>query len=124
MAPVIDVDDQALCEGGNIGGVKHVVDRLPCCADKEKIRARRNSDERKGKITEAGKPSPGDESVEEAVMRVLGKVAIELQRADAERMLQRYIGAEKKAAEPAVLTCVVGLLQRSAFPENVRHLTE
>src|SRR5262249_55517461 len=99
-------------------------DRLPWCADKEKARACGNGDERKGKITEAGKPSSRDESVEEAVMRVLGEIAIELQRADAERMLQRHIGAEKKAAEPAVLACVVALLQRSAFLEDVRHLTE
>src|SRR5437763_7239873 len=111
MAPVIDVDDHALCHGAKVGGVKHVIDRLPGRAGKEKARARRNGDERKGTIAETGEPAARHEGVEEAVVRVLGEVPIELQRTDAERMLQRDVGAEKKAAEPSVLADVVALFE-------------
>ena len=49
-------------------------------------------------------------------MRVLGEDLVELQRPDAERPVERELGAEEVAAEAAEMADVVGLLEARRAP--------
>ena len=54
------------------------------------------------RIARAGEPAARHEGVEERVVRVLREILVELQRPDAERLVEREVGAEDVPAETAV----------------------
>ena len=48
-----------------------------------------------------------------------GKIVVELQRADAERQIERHVGAEDVAAEAAEAAFVVALVEAGALLEHL-----
>ena len=48
-----------------------------------------------------------------------GKIAVELQRADAERQVERHLGAEDVPAEPAEAAFVIALVEARALLEHL-----
>src|SRR5438445_13016591 len=68
VAPVIDVDDQALADHPYIGGIEGLVERLPGRAREQETRAHRNREDGKREIAETRKPAAGQERVEKGVM--------------------------------------------------------
>src|SRR5438874_12072750 len=94
MPPVVDVDDGALDDGADISRIDRVVDRLPGCAYEQESRAHGERDRGKRDVAEACKPTAREECVEEAVMGILDEQQPELQRSDAERVLQRDVRSQ------------------------------
>ena len=82
-----------------------------------KPRITRDEDQRR--IADAGEPAAGHEGVQIGVVGVFGEVAVELQRADAERQVERHLGAEDVAAEPAEAAFVIALVEARALLEHL-----
>ena len=77
----------------------------------------REEDQRR--IADAGQPAAGHEGVQIGVVGVLGEIAVELQRADAERQIERHLGAEDMPAEPAEAALVIALVEAGALLEHL-----
>ena len=63
-------------------------------------------------------PAAGHEGVQIGVVGVFGKIVVELQRPDAERQIERHLGAEDVPAEPAEPALVIALIEAGALLEH------
>ena len=76
-------------------------------------------DEHQCRIADARDPAAGHEGVQIGIVGVLGKVFVELQRADPERQIERHLRAEDVPSEPAEAALVVALIETRALLEHV-----
>src|SRR5262245_18776639 len=124
MPPVVGVDDKAFADGAEEGGEEGEIGLLPGHAHEDVAEADDYGGEDQRGIAHAGKPAAGHEGVEIGIVGVLGEVAVELQRPDAERQIERHLGAEDVAAEAAEATLVVALIKAGALLEQLRDAVE
>ena len=95
------------------------ISALPGHADEDVPEAQDDGGEDQRGIADAGEPAARHEGVEIGVVGVFGKVVVELQGADAERQVERHLGAEDVAAEPAEAAFVIALVEARALLEHL-----
>src|SRR4051794_36971628 len=120
MPPVVGVDDETLADGAEEGCEDREISPLPGHAHEYVAKAQRGRDKDQRGIADAGDPAAGHEGVEIGIVGVLGKISDELQRPDAERKIERHLGAEEVTAEPAEAALVVALVETGALLEQLR----
>src|SRR5437899_6234773 len=114
---MVGVDDETLADGAEEGREDRQIGRLPGYAHEDIAEARQHRDEDQRGIADAGEPAARHECVQVGVVGVFGKVAVELQRPDAEWQPERHLGAEDMAAETAETALIVALVETGALLE-------
>ena len=119
MPPVVGVDDETLADRADEGGEDRKIGALPGYAHEDVPDAHDDCREDERGIADAGDPAARHEGVQIGVVGVLGKIAVELQRPDAERQIERHLGAEDVPAEAAETAFVIALIEARALLEHL-----
>ena len=115
---MVGVDDEAFADGAQERREDRQVGALPGHADEQVPETHDDGDEHQRRIADAGDPAAGHEGIQIGVVGVFREIMVELQRADAERQIERHVRAENVPSEPAEATCIVTLIEAGALFEQ------
>src|SRR5882762_11207579 len=107
MPPMVSIDNKTLADGAEEGCENRQIGSLPGHADEDVAKAQHRRDKDQHGIADPRNPAAGHEGVEIGIVGVLGKIADELQWPDAQGKIERHLGAENVAAEPAEAALVI-----------------
>src|SRR2546430_15936967 len=116
MTPVVAVDQHAFRRGTNERAIDREVSRPPRRGDEYEAQSGDQRGQGHRQVDDAGEPAPRQEAVEVGVVRILGEDVVELERPDAERLVERDLRAKNVTAEAAEMADGVGLPQAPPVP--------